>query len=295
MSADDRVGPAKVVLAIHGGAGGPPADDDARVDAERALAAALGAGWAVLAGGGAALDAVQAAVASMEGSGCFNAGRGAVVNRDGGVSLDAAIVDGATRAAGAVAAVERLAGAIAAARLVMDRTPHVLVAGPGAEALALAAGLPAAPPGYFRRAQVASAGTVGAVARDATGRLAAATSTGGITGKLPGRVGDSALIGAGTWADDRCAVSATGWGEYFIRTAFAHDIAVGVGRLGLPLAEAARQALDGVVALGGHGGCIAVDTAGEIAMPFSTVVMYRGVIDADGPPRVAVFPESKTT
>ena len=285
----------RVVLAIHGGAGGPPAEPDAQAEAERALAAALGAGWVVLGGGGAALDAVEVAVASMEASGCFNAGRGAVLNRDGGVSLDAAIVDGATRAAGAVAAVERLAGAIAAARLVMDRTPHVLVAGPGAESLALAAGLPAAPAGYFRRAPAAATGTVGAVARDAAGRLAAATSTGGITGKLPGRVGDSAVIGAGTWADDRCAISATGWGEYFIRTAFAHDIAVGVGRLGLSLGEAARQALDGVVALGGHGGCIAVGAAGEVVLPFSTAVMYRGVIDGDGPPRVAVFPESKTT
>jgi beta-aspartyl-peptidase (threonine type) len=108
-------------------------------------------------------------------------------------------------------------------------------------------------------------------------------------------VGDSALIGAGTWADDRCAISATGWGEYFIRCAFAHDIAVGVARLGLPLAEAARQALDAVVALGGHGGCVAIDAAGAVAMPFSTAVMYRGVADGDGPPRVGVFPESKST
>jgi beta-aspartyl-peptidase (threonine type) len=285
----------RVVLAIHGGAGSAPTDPAAQEEAERALAAALSGGWAVLGAGGPALDAVEIAVAAMEASGCFNAGRGAVPDRDGGVSLDAAIMDGPTRAAGAVAAVERLAGAIAAARLVMNASPHVLLAGPGAEAFALAAGLPPAPPGYFRRARAATTGTVGAVARDAGGRLAAATSTGGITGKLPGRVGDSALIGAGTWADDRCAVSATGWGETFIRAAFAHDIAIGVGRLGLSLAEAARRSLDDVVGLGGHGGCIAVGEAGEIAMPFSTAVMYRGVVDGDGPPRIAVFPESKTT
>jgi beta-aspartyl-peptidase (threonine type) len=285
----------RVVLVAHGGAGAAPAHPEAQVEAEHALAAALGAGWTVLAGGGPALDAVETAVAAMEASGCFNAGRGAVPDRDGGVSLDAAIMDGPTRAAGAVAAVERLAGAIAAARLVMNTTPHVLLAGPGAEAFARAAGLASAPPDYFRRARAAASGTVGAVARDAAGRLAAATSTGGLTGKLPGRVGDSALIGAGTWADDRCAISATGWGEIFIRAAFAHDIAIGVGRLGLPLAAAARRSLDEVVALGGHGGCIAVGGAGEIAMPFSTAVMYRGVVDGDGPPRIAVFPESKTT
>jgi beta-aspartyl-peptidase (threonine type) len=288
-------------LAIHGGAGQPPAGgDEARAAAERALGEALRAGWAILAAGGPALDAVEAAVALMEASGCFNAGRGAVADRDGGVSLDATIMDGATRATGAVAAVEKVTSAIAAARRVMERTPHVLLAGPGGDAFALAEGVPAASPGYFLRrpAVAATPGTVGAVALDADGRLAAATATGGIAGKLPGRVGDSAVPGAGTWADGACAVSATGTGEMFIRAAFAHQIAWRVGRAAEPLAEAARRALEEVRALGGAGGCVAVDAAGNVAMPFSTPVMYRGVIGGsvgtgDQPsPQIAVFPDS---
>jgi beta-aspartyl-peptidase (threonine type) len=288
------------VLAIHGGAGQPPAGgDEARAAAERALGEALRAGWAILAAGGPALDAVEAAVASMEAGGCFNAGRGAVADRDGGVTLDATIMDGSTRATGAVAAVEKVTSAIAAARRVMEATPHVLLAGAGADAFALAAGVPPAAPDYFLRrpAVAATPGTVGAVALDGAGRLAAATA-GGIAGKLPGRVGDSAVPGAGTWADGACAISATGTGEMFIRAAFAHQIAWRVGRGAEPLAEAARRALDEVRALGGAGGCVAVDAAGNVAMPFSTPVMYRGVIgDSDGAgdqpsPQIAMFPDS---
>jgi isoaspartyl peptidase/L-asparaginase-like protein (Ntn-hydrolase superfamily) len=282
---------ARVVLAIHGGAGKPPVDAAAHAAAERALVAALEVGWSIMQAGGAALDATERAVASLEESGCFNAGRGAVADSGGGVTLDAAIMDGPTRAAGAVAAVEKIGTAIRAARLVMERTSHVVLAGPAADAFALAAGLPAAPAGYFVRAQAASdAGTVGAVARDAAGRLAAATATGGLAGKLPGRVGDSPVIGAGTWADRRCAVSATGAGEYFIRTAFASEVARGLALSGLTLAASAGRAMDDVIALGGHGGCIAVDASGTVVMPFSTPVMYRGVIDASGP-RVGVFPQ----
>jgi beta-aspartyl-peptidase (threonine type) len=278
------------VLVIHGGAGRAPEDPAARADAERALAAALAAGGAILDAGGAALDAVDAAVASMERSGCFNAGRGAVADRDGGVSLDAAIMDGATRAAGAVAAVSRVAVAIAAARLVMERTPHVLLAGPAADAFALAAGAPPAGAGTFLHARASEAGTVGAVALDAAGRLAAATATGGVTGKLPGRVGDSPLLGAGTWADARCAVSATGSGEHFIRAGFAAQLAHGRAA-GLPLGEAARRALADVVTLGGYGGCIAVDAEGHVATPFSTAAMYRGILERGRPPRVAALPD----
>jgi len=278
----------RVVLAIHGGAGPLPSDAGARAEAERALADALGVGRRILDGGGPALDAVEAAVAAMEASGCFNAGRGAVVDRDGAVTLDAAIMDGATQATGAVAAVAGLASAIRAARLVMDRTPHVLLVGPAADRFALDAGVAVAPPGYFRRAPAADQGTVGAVAHDRNRRLAAATSTGGLAGKLPGRVGDSALAGAGTWADAGCAVSATGAGEYFIRAAFASRLAWSVGELRLPVAAAAERALAEVVRLGGRGGCIAIDAAGNVAMPFSTPVMYRGVAADGDPPRIQV-------
>jgi beta-aspartyl-peptidase (threonine type) len=278
------------VLVVHGGAGKAADNEADRREGERALAAALAAGWAILRAGGPSLDAVEAAVAHMEASGCFNAGRGAVADRDGGVSLDATIADGRTRTVGAVAAVTRVASAIAAARLVKERTTHVLLAGPAADAFALGAGALPAAPGTFLRARASEAGTVGAVARDAAGALAAATSTGGLAGKLPGRVGDSALLGAGTWADDRCAVSATGSGEHFIRAAFASDVARSVARLGLSLDAAVTRGLAEVVALGGHGGCVALDDAGNVAMPFSTAAMYRGLVDGDGPPRVASLP-----
>jgi beta-aspartyl-peptidase (threonine type) len=278
------------VLVVHGGAGKAADNEADRREGERALAAALAAGWAILRAGGPSLDAVEVAVAHMEASGCFNAGRGAVADRDGGVSLDATIADGRTRTVGAVAAVTRVASAIAAARLVKERTTHVLLAGPAADAFALRAGALPAAPGTFLRARASEAGTVGAVARDAAGALAAATSTGGLAGKLPGRVGDSALLGAGTWADDRCAVSATGSGEHFIRAAFASDVARSVARLGLSLDAAVTRGLAEVVALGGHGGCVALDDAGNVAMPFSTAAMYRGLVDGDGPPRVASLP-----
>jgi beta-aspartyl-peptidase (threonine type) len=278
------------VLAVHGGAGDAPIDDAGRADAERQLVAALSAGWAILQSGGPALDAVEVAVASLERGGRFNAGRGAVPDREGGVSLDAAIMDGATRAAGAVASVTAISDAIAAARRVMERSGHVLMAGPAADRFALEAGIPAAGPGTFLHGGIHTPGTVGAVARDGRGNLAAATSTGGVRGKRPGRVGDSALIGAGTWADRRCAVSATGMGELFIRSAFGHQVASALSLGGLTLAEAADRALADVVALGGQGGCIALDADGTVVMPFSTPVMYRGVIDASGPPRVGIGP-----
>ena len=287
-------------LAVHGGAGNVQGDASARAARERELAVALKAGWAVLSSGGRALDAVERAVTSMERSGCFNAGRGAEPDASGIVTLDAAIMDGATRAAGAVGAVAKLASAITAARIVMDRTQHVLLVGPAADDFALAAGVAPAPPGYFSHAARGAPheplpGTVGAVAVDRVGHLAAATSTGGLSGKLPGRVGDSAIVGGGTWADESCAVSATGRGEFVVRTAFAHQVSCGIFHLALPLAEAVRRALADVVSLAGSGaaagGCIAIARDGEIAMPFSTAAMYRGIIDAAGTPRVATLPD----
>jgi isoaspartyl peptidase/L-asparaginase-like protein (Ntn-hydrolase superfamily) len=207
-------------------------------------------------------------------------------------------MDGATSRAGGVAALTGFANPIAIARLVLERTPHVLLAGPGAEAFAAAQGLPRVPDAYFTRrtgatadVAVPSPGTVGAVALDRDGRLAAATSTGGVTGKLPGRVGDSPIVGAGTYADDRCAVSATGAGEFFVRTVFAHRVAVAVSA-GVPVAQATQRALDGVTSLGGSGGCVAVDASGAIAMPFSTVGMFRAVGDAGGGREGAIFGEA---
>jgi beta-aspartyl-peptidase (threonine type) len=290
---------ARPVLAIHGGAGNAPANPGALAEREREIELALTVGWQILASGGKALDAVEEAVKSMERSGCFNAGRGADIDASGSVTLDAAIMDGTTRAAGAVAAVATVESAIAAARCVMDRTPHVLLVGPGADAFARAAGIPQASPTYFLGARLGVArestpGTVGAVALDVAGHLAAATSTGGLSGKLPGRVGDSALVGAGTWADGACAVSATGRGEFFIRTAFAHRVTCGMSLLGLTLEEAARRALADVVTLAGSGaaagGCIAVGQDGSLTMPFATPLMYRGVVDGSGP-RVASMPK----
>ncbi len=287
------------VLVIHGGAGNLPPDEDARVARERALEVALTEGWRSLASGGRALDAVEHAVLARERSGAFNAGRGGEADAAGAVTLDAAIMDGATRAAGAVAAVAKVVSAIASARRVLEATPHVLLVGPAADEFALAAGIASAPPGYFLKQKTGARrepapGTVGAVALDASGALAAATSTGGLSGKLPGRVGDSAIVGAGTWADGSCAVSATGRGEYFIRTAFAHQVACGVGHLGLSLGEAVRRALADVVGLAGSGaaggGCVAVGGDGSVAMLFSTPLMYRGVIDAAGM-RIASLPD----
>lgn len=273
-------------LLIHGGAGamrGPLADGGARERA--ALRDALAAGSAVLAAGGRALDAAQAAVASLEASAVFNAGRGAVHARDGQCWLDAALMDGRTRRAGAVCAVRGIASAIGLARLVMERTPHVLLAGAGAEAFADVCGAARVAPDWFRPSED-SQGTVGAVARDAAGDYAAATSTGGVHGKLPGRVGDSPQLGAGTWAGARFALSATGHGESFIRAAFAHRVAVEVAA-GRSLARACADALADVGSLGGDGGCIAL--ADDLAAaPCSTAGMARGLARADGLVAVAL-------
>lgn len=276
-------------LLVHGGAGGI-VPSTAHEDVTRpALHAALQVGWQVLQAGGAALEAAQAAVVVLEDAGVFTAGKGAVQDTNGDVTLDAALMNGANQSAGAVACVPWLRNPIVAARLVMEHTKHVLMVGSGATAFLQTRGAAFESPGYFSPAHNAAVkqGTVGAVALDEHGHLAAATSTGGTAGKLPGRVGDSPLIGAGTYADQLCAVSATGQGEFFIRTVFAHRVAVGVAQ-GKAVRAAATEALAEVAKLGGEGGAITLTAQGDWFAPFNTKGMYRGVIDAAGA-RVAIF------
>lgn len=307
--------PAPFALVIHGGAGVVErnqlsAGEIQQIHAD--LDAALEAGGRVLAGGGAALDAVQAAVVVLEESPRFNAGKGAVYTAEGTHELDASLMEGHTRRAGAVAGVRTVRNPIVLARAVMDDSPHVLLIGEGAERFAdTRAAIARVDNTWFdtdsrhaqllqeqareQQAQAASLkgayfGTVGAVALDVHGQLAAATSTGGMTNKRYGRVGDSPLIGAGNWADDRVAVSGTGWGEFFIRCAVAHDIAARMVYGGASLAEAADAVvMHAVPALGGDGGAIAVDRHGNIAMPFNTSGMYRGWIARDGSRGTAIF------
>lgn len=289
-------------LLVHGGAGAVAREVGAaggERDYHQALATALLAGHGILKGGGSSLDAVVAAVRVLEDTPLFNAGRGAVMARDGRIELDAAVMDGDGLRAGAVAGVTTLRNPVSAARAVMERSPHVLMIGEGAERFAREAGIETVPPGYFatepRRAELAHArerrqhGTVGAVAVDANGRLAAATSTGGIADKLPGRVGDSPLIGAGTYADENMAVSATGTGEVYIRLAAAHELAALMRHRGLGVKAAANRVIGQVYRLGGSGGLIAVDRRGRYAMPFCSDGMFRGVIGPKGRPRTAIF------
>ena len=301
-------------LVIHGGAGVIERDQlsAAEEQAIRAdLEAALDAGNAVLVAGGSALDAAQAAVVALEESPRFNAGKGSVYNAEGRHELDASVMEGHTRRAGAVAGVETIRNPVKLARAVMEHSPHVMMISAGAEQFAdTQPQIERVANDWFdtdtRRAQLDQAqarerseaeglrgkyfGTVGAVALDSHGHLAAATSTGGMTNKRYGRVGDSPVIGAGTWADERCAVSGTGWGEFFLRNVVAHDIAARMAYGGVTLAAAADAViLQRVPELGGDGGAIAVDRDGNITMPFSTVGMYRGWIATDGSRGTAIF------
>ncbi len=302
-----------VAIAIHGGAGTIERgrlSDEQEASIRSALTAAARAGHQVLAEGGSSLDAVTVAVRLLEDAPEFNAGRGAVLTFDGTVELDASIMDGASLAAGAVAGMTGVRHPIEAARRVMSESPHVMLVGSGADAFARAQGLEFKDPDWFitefrlqqlravqARQQSATQlsedwfSTVGAVALDAEGNLAAATSTGGMTNKRWGRVGDSPIIGAGTYADNRsCAVSATGHGEYFIRHAVAHEICARVRLTGVTLADAADAVVNQVLReAGGDGGVIAVDPAGNISMPFNTPGMYRASIDVDGHLRVAIY------
>jgi isoaspartyl peptidase/L-asparaginase-like protein (Ntn-hydrolase superfamily) len=287
-----------VVIAVHGGAGDPrPPDQDGPRLA--ALARSLEAGRALLVAGGSALDAVVAAVEVLEDDGGFNAGRGSVPTAAGTVEMDAGVADGARRRVGAVAAVRGLCHPVAAARAVLDDGRHVILAGEGAAAFARSAGLAFESGEWFVDTDVGGAGgsvpspgTVGAVALDAGGHLAAATSTGGRRGQRPGRVGDSPVPGAGVWADDgTCALSATGEGEAFVRVAFAHEVDALVRLGGLALEEACGQALERVRSAGGTGGCIALDPDGGLAMPFTTRAMARGYVDGTGVVRAGLGAE----
>lgn len=280
------------VVAVHGGAGAASRASLGEQTTDRRLTTvrrALRAAGHVLGGGGAALDAVCAAVVVFEEDGGFDAGRGAVRTAGGGVELDAAVMVGASRAAGAVAGVTRFRNPVLAARRVMEDGRHVLLVGPGADRFALEAGCETVDDEWFSEEPGLAPGTVGAVALDSRGGLAAATSTGGTTGQLDGRVGDSPLIGAGTWADDRtCAVSATGWGEQFIRAGFAHAIHSHLLYGSGSLAEACDVALADVKSMGGNGGCVAVSRTGEVALRFNSAAMFRGVLRPGAEPEVAL-------
>jgi beta-aspartyl-peptidase (threonine type) len=289
-------------LVVHGGAGsmrGPRFDDEHERLARSGLEAALAAGSAILDKRERALDAVEAAVRVLEEDGCFNSGRGSVLTATGCIELDAAIMDGRNRRAGAVAGLRTTRAPVSLARLLLEEGPHVFLSGKGADEFAREHGLEQVPNSWFelpeRRRQLEELlaeggfddeikyGTVGAVAVDVDGHVAAATSTGGLTAKRWGRVGDSPLIGAGTYADDRsAAVSATGSGEYFIRAVAAHQLAERI-RLG---AQSLQEALDSTLAdiagLGGKGGLIAVAPDGEAAWGFTTPAMYRGMADSTG-------------
>jgi beta-aspartyl-peptidase (threonine type) len=308
---------APIAIAIHGGSGtiekgefSAEREREIRADLERAVRA----GHAILEAGGSSLDAVTHAVTLLEDSPHFNAGRGAVFNYEGKNELDASIMNGAERQAGAIAGVHNVRNPILLARKVMTDSPHVMLAGAGAEAFAREQGIVFEDDAYFfneyrwQQLQKAKAGletgatflsetadqwfsTVGAVALDRAGNLAAATSTGGMTNKRWGRVGDSPIIGAGTYADNRsCAVSATGHGEYFIRATVARDICARMQYGGASLAQAAEQVVKvQLTEMGGDGGIIAVDPAGNLSLTFNTSGMYRASIAVDGKLYVAIY------
>jgi L-asparaginase / beta-aspartyl-peptidase len=303
----------KIGLVIHGGAGTierskltPEREREYRAGLERALTA----GYEILKKGGSSLDATEAAVRVLEDDPHFNAGKGSVFTSAGTNEMDAAIMDGKTLSAGTVASLKHIQNPISLARLVMERSGHVMMDGEGAESFAKENGVELVDQKYFftqerwdalqkikaaekhrtgaarKRILITDQdrhGTVGAVALDKNGNLAAATSTGGTTNKRPGRVGDSPVIGAGTYANNAtCAVSATGDGEYFIRATVGHDLSALMEYRGMPLKQAAQVVLDKVAKLGGTGGLIAIDREGNVALPFNTGGMYRGYVDPDG-------------
>lgn len=273
------------------------------------LEKALASGWGVLERGGSSLDAVEAAVISLEDFPLFNAGRGSVFTSEGKNEMDAAIMDGRSLKAGAVAFVRNIRNPIRLARLVMEHTEHVLLAGEGANQFAAELKVETAPDEYFftehrwlqlqeamaaGRVQLDHAaakpiGTVGAVACDASGNLASATSTGGMTNKKFGRVGDTPLIGAGTYADETCAVSCTGHGEFFMLGVTAYDVAARMKYKGLELHEAVTETISRLTEIGGEGGLIAVDANGNVTLPFNSEGMYRGFVTADEGSRVEIY------
>jgi beta-aspartyl-peptidase (threonine type) len=296
-------------LALHGGAGDLAAGSGDQPEHRAALRRIAEEGRQLLYEGASALDAVEHMVLRLEECPLFNAGVGAVLNRDGLPELDAAIMRGSDRACGAVTGVMRSKSPVRLARAVMEQSPHVLFMSAGADHLNRELGLEEVAPEYFITEQRfhqlkeahkkgvivldhdAAFGTVGAVARDARGDLAAATSTGGLTNKHPGRVGDTPIIGAGTWADNRsAAVSCTGTGECFIRACFGHQVHARLLYSGWTLERACEEALLDVQGLGGRGGCIAIDREGRISLPFNSKVMYRAWMGAEAEVKVAIEP-----
>lgn len=313
----------QTALAVHGGAGTilrsqmtPALEAEYR----SGLEIALKSGWEILEAGGSSLDAVEAAVCELENYPLFNAGRGAVFTHEGKVELDAAIMDGHSLKAGAVTFVKNVKNPVKLARLVMERTEHILLAGEGANQFAEEMGVETESDEYFftehRWLQLQRAissgrvtldhslsgtdkfttgplvrpiGTVGAVACDKNGYLAAATSTGGMTNKKFGRIGDTPIVGAGTYADDKCAVSCTGHGEYFMLGVAAYDVAARMKYKGLSLEDAAREAIDNVGLMNGEGGLIAVDGNGNVTLPFNSEGMYRGSISENKGTEITIY------
>ncbi|MCX6305063.1 MAG: isoaspartyl peptidase/L-asparaginase [Bacteroidetes bacterium] len=302
-------------LVIHGGAGGPgkgTMSEETEKGYLGKMDEALSLGAKILEGGGSSLDAVETVVKFMEDCPLFNAGKGAVLNEYGKAELDASIMDGSTGMAGAVAGVTTIKNPVAAARLVMDKTSHVMLVGRGAESFAKKMGLKPVDSAYFitperlaswkkwksspsgsngSQAEKEKHGTVGAVALDQKGNLAAATSTGGQMGKMAGRVGDSPIIGAGTYASNNtCAVSATGQGEFFIRNVIAYDLSALMEYRGMTVEEAGKLLIaEKLTKQKAAGGLIAVDKDGNIAMPFNTSSMYRGFTKSTGEHEVAIY------
>ncbi len=319
----------KIALAIHGGAGTirkeqmtPVLEREYKTGLERALKA----GWAVLERGGSSLDAVEAAVCELEDFPLFNAGRGSVFTHEGKNEMDAAVMDGRTLDAGSAAFITNVKNPVRLARKIMERSPHIIMAGDGAKEFARQNGIEFADDAYFftehryrqlleargegrivldhtgqdsdavefsANAPVATGrrpiGTVGAVACDEQGYLAAATSTGGMTNKRYGRVGDSPIIGAGTYADDTCAVSCTGHGEYFIMGVTAYDVSARMKYKNESLESAAKEAIEKMTRIGGEGGLIAVDSGGNVAMPFNSEGMYRASLTKDGEAIIEIY------
>jgi beta-aspartyl-peptidase (threonine type) len=311
-AAEQLATPRRLAIAIHGGAGVIAREQlgaDGGAAYRQGLEAALDAGYAVLEAGGSSLDAVTTAVRLLEDNPLFNAGRGAVLAHDGRAYLDASIMSGKDLSAGAVTGVTTVRHPIDLARRVMEDSPHVMLSGEGAEEFAGLKGLERVPNDWFitptRRQQLdrvlqgrsaprnelQGLGTVGAVAVDARGDVAAATSTGGMTNKRWGRIGDAPIIGAGTYANNAsCAVSATGHGEYFIRSVVAHDICALVEYKGWSLARAAKEVVQGkLVQRGGEGGIIAVDPQGNLVLEFNSPGMFRGLRDSSGRRMVGIY------
>lgn len=321
-SVDANGGDESYVMVIHGGAGTILRDRmtaEKEAEYKQALEQALQKGYDIISAGGSSLDAVEQTIHILENNPLFNAGKGAVFTNQGRNELDASIMDGFTGQAGAVAGVTILKNPISAARAVMEKSEHVMMIGDGAEQFAVAQGLEVVDPSYFftqerwdglqralARDSAASAsdrqasliapedpdhkfGTVGCVALDQSGKIAAGTSTGGMTNKRYGRVGDAPIIGAGTFANDQVGVSATGWGEFYIRNVVAHDIAAQMAYKNLNVVDASQAAMDKVADAGGDGGIIALDKDGNVAMPFNTQGMYRGTVTKDGRIEVAIF------